>query len=219
MSFLQRDTSKVCTYSSPFCASTTYCNQDVHIGVEVGQRGRVGRGIRALQGRGGGAAYTALQRLSAALPRLTTPAAPALPRPLLPAPYPQNILQPSNKRFRSTKIVATVGPATRDAVAMAALVEAGVNVARFNVKHNTEVGTRGAGHARAGGPGVMWFHGLARVTICRASPARPTASGDPAPMSPPAGGEPAAAGHVAHRGEGRRARPEQGAGPQQRAGG
>lgn len=42
MSFLQRDTLHT-PYTSPFCRSTTYCNQDVHIGVEVGEKG----GLRA----------------------------------------------------------------------------------------------------------------------------------------------------------------------------
>lgn len=54
-------------------------------------------------------------------------------------PLPQNIVSPSRPRQRATKIVATIGPATRDAAAMAQLLEAGVNVARFNVKHNTKV--------------------------------------------------------------------------------
>ncbi|GBF99836.1 pyruvate kinase [Raphidocelis subcapitata] len=82
MSFLQRDSVHT-PYTSPFCRSTTYCNQDVHIGVET-------------------------------------------------------IVRPSPPRFRATKIVATIGPATRDAAAMASLIDAGVNVARFNVKHNTQ---------------------------------------------------------------------------------
>jgi hypothetical protein len=38
MSFLQRDPSRLTMYVSPFAASTTYCNQDVHIGVDVGGR-------------------------------------------------------------------------------------------------------------------------------------------------------------------------------------
>lgn len=37
MSFhLHQDDDRPSEYTSPFCASTTYCNQDVHIGVEVG---------------------------------------------------------------------------------------------------------------------------------------------------------------------------------------
>ena len=38
MSFLQRKEDTFTPYTSPFCRSTTYCNQDVHIGVEVGPR-------------------------------------------------------------------------------------------------------------------------------------------------------------------------------------
>ncbi|KAI8465728.1 MAG: pyruvate kinase [Monoraphidium minutum] len=82
MSFLQRKEDAHTAYSSPFCRSTTYCNQDVHIGVET-------------------------------------------------------IVRPSPPHTRATKIVATIGPATRDAGAMGQLIDAGVNVARFNVKHNT----------------------------------------------------------------------------------
>ena len=70
----------------------------------------------------------------------------------------QTILRPAGKRFRNTKIVATIGPATRDAAAMTQLVEAGVNVARFNVKHNTDVGGGGCLGANAAGRG-QWGRG------------------------------------------------------------
>jgi hypothetical protein len=39
MSFLHRRADQHTPYSSPFCRHTTYCNQDVHIGVEVGGQG------------------------------------------------------------------------------------------------------------------------------------------------------------------------------------
>lgn len=39
MSFLMRKEDTCSAYTSPFCRSTTYCNQDVHIGVEVGHLG------------------------------------------------------------------------------------------------------------------------------------------------------------------------------------
>jgi len=65
--------------------------------------------------------------------------APPPAHPSHPKPH-QNIVRPSKPRRPATKIVATVGPATRDAEAMAQLIDAGVNVARFNVKHNTQVG-------------------------------------------------------------------------------
>lgn len=65
------------------------------------------------------------------------------------APRPQGLVAPSKPRQRATKIVATIGPSTRDAEAMAALIDAGVDVARFNVKHNTKA-RRGAGR-RIGG--------------------------------------------------------------------
>jgi hypothetical protein len=35
MSFLQRAEDRHTPYSSPFCGNTTYCNQDVHIGIDV----------------------------------------------------------------------------------------------------------------------------------------------------------------------------------------
>jgi hypothetical protein len=58
----------------------------------------------------------------------------------------KSIVSPSRPHHRATKIVATIGPATADAAAMAKLVDAGVDVARFNVKHNTHV------RGRAGRP-------------------------------------------------------------------
>jgi len=39
--------------------------------------------------------------------------------------------------MRKTKIVCTLGPATEDPVVLAALLEAGMNVARFNIAHGT----------------------------------------------------------------------------------
>ena len=41
------------------------------------------------------------------------------------------------KTFRATKIIATLGPASRDETVMASLIEAGVNLFRLNYAHET----------------------------------------------------------------------------------
>ena len=39
--------------------------------------------------------------------------------------------------MRRTKIVCTLGPSSRDESVLSALIEAGMNVARFNFSHGT----------------------------------------------------------------------------------
>ncbi|MEJ2238203.1 MAG: pyruvate kinase, partial [Gemmatimonadales bacterium] len=43
-------------------------------------------------------------------------------------------------RFRRTKIVATLGPASSDETTVRRMIEAGVNVARINSAHGTAAG-------------------------------------------------------------------------------
>lgn len=41
------------------------------------------------------------------------------------------------ENFKKTKIIATIGPASEDKETMKSLIESGVNIFRFNMKHNT----------------------------------------------------------------------------------
>lgn len=65
------------------------------------------------------------------------------------------------------QIVATIGPATWEPAMMGKLLDAGVNVARFNVKHSTQVGA-GRDACRCGvdcGAGVPWDRSVAQLSI------------------------------------------------------
>ncbi|MFQ6046340.1 MAG: pyruvate kinase, partial [Gemmatimonadales bacterium] len=46
-------------------------------------------------------------------------------------------MRPPDGRFRRTKIVATIGPASGEESVLAAMVEAGVDVVRVNSSHGT----------------------------------------------------------------------------------
>lgn len=65
----------------------------------------------------------------------------------------EGLCQPSAPRSRSAKIVASIGPATWEPAILGKLVDAGIDVARFNFKHNSPVG---------GGAGI-------RLSACLAS--------------------------------------------------
>ena len=74
--------------------------------------------------------------------------------------------------MRRTKIVATIGPASRDPEVLVKMVEAGMDVARLNFSHGTAEDHAEAPTASATPPTAP----AARSRSCRTCPARSCAS-------------------------------------------